>query len=116
MQKNAALLKMQERYERLKTSLLEIGLVLQGSIMPRTIIREDPDHPEKTKPYGPYHQWTRKIKGRTVIQNLTASQSKVYTRAIRENRKLEGILLKLRSISLSVLEMTTESVQKRKRG
>lgn len=115
MQKNIALLKTQERYERLKTSLLEIGLVLQGSVMPRTILREDPDHPGKMKPYGPYYQWTRKINGRTVIQNLTASQAKVYSKAIRENRKLEDILLKLRVVALSVLELTTESVQKRRR-
>ena len=98
---------------RLKRSLLTLGPALQGTILPRVIRREDPQRPGHTKDYGPYYQWTRKLEGRTVIQNLTPSQAKAYARAIRENQKLETIIAELRQTSLKILESTTKGVQKR---
>ena len=104
---------LQRRHERLKRSLLALGPTLQGSILRRVIQRADPEHPQRTKDYGPYYQWTRKLHGRTAIQNLTACQAKVFERAIRENRKLEKILAEMRAISLKMLQLTTKGVQKR---
>ena len=86
------LAELQRRHQRLKRSLLNLGPTLQGSILRRVIQRPDPERPQRTKDYGPYYQWTRKVEGRTAIQNLTASQAKVFQRAIRENRKLENTL------------------------
>jgi hypothetical protein len=106
---------LQRQYARLKNTLLSLGPVLQGTIIARTIRREDPEKPGQMKDYGPYYQWTRKREGKTVIQNLSASQSKSYAKAIREHRRLEGILGKMRELSLKVLELTTEGVAKRKR-
>jgi hypothetical protein len=104
---------LQRRHERLKRSLLALEPTILGSILRRVIQRPDPEHPQRVKDYGPYYQWTRKLNGRTVIQNLTASQAKVFERAIRENRKLEKILVEMRAISLKMLELTTEGVHKR---
>ena len=102
------------KLQRLTRSLATLGPVLQGTILPRVICREDPERPGHTKEYGPYYQWTRKLHGRTVIQNLTPSQAKVYGRAIRENQKLETILADLRETSLQLLQATTEGVRKRR--
>jgi len=107
------LAQLQRRHQRLKRSLLNLGPTLQGSILRRVIQRQDPEHPQRTKDYGPYFQWTRKVEGRTAIQNLTASQAKAFERAIRENRKLENTLDQMRVISLKLLELTTKGVQKR---
>ena len=104
---------LRRRHKRLKRSLLALGPTLQGSILRRVIQRPHPEHPQRTKDYGPYYQWTRKLHGRTVIQNLTASQAKVFKRAIRENQELEKTLAKMRAISLEMLELTTEGVQRR---
>jgi hypothetical protein len=101
------------RLECLKLSLVVLDLTIQGSILRRVIQRPDPKHPKRIKQYGPYYQWTRKLNDRTVIQNLTASQAKVFNRAIRENRKLEKTLAEIRAISLKILELTTEGVRKR---
>ena len=101
------------RYRTLTQSLSELRLTLQGTILRRIIPREDPDHPGRVKNYGPYYQWTRKEQGHTVIQNLTPSQAKVYGQAIRENRKLEKTVCEMRAISLKILTLTTEGVQKR---
>lgn len=105
---------LQKKLERLKRSLLTLGPVLQGTILPRVIRREDPERPGHTKDYGPYYQWTRKLQGRTVLQNLTPAQAKAYNRAIRENQKLEELIADMRATSLEILESTTQGVQKRK--
>ena len=104
---------LQRRHERLRRAILTLGPTIQGSILRRVIQRPDPEHPQRTKDYGPYYQWTRKLDGRTVIQNLSAAQAKVFERAIRENRKLDKTLAEIRAISLTILELTTQGVQKR---
>ena len=108
------LAELKKRHARLKSSLQALGPAIQGTILPRVIHREDPEHPGRAKDYGPYYQWTRKINGRTVLQNLTASQAKAYAAAIRENRKMERIIAEIRATSLTMLELTTQGVRKRK--
>jgi hypothetical protein len=103
-----------KEYEKLKKSFLDIGLVQQGTILPRTIQKEHPKKKEKIKTYGPYYQWTKKIKGRTVTNNLTPSQAKTYEKAIKEYRKFKNILSEMMAISSKILEKTTTSVAKRK--
>ena len=115
MPQKTKLTKMERKLERLKTSLLEIGPVAQGTILERTISREDPQRPGAMKDYGPYYQWTRKIAGRTTIQNLTPLQAKVYANAIRENHRLETIFSQMRTVSLKLLESTTQGVARRKK-
>jgi len=107
--------RLERRLQNLKRSLLDLRPAIQGSILERTIRRHDPARPGNTKAYGPYYQWTRKVAGRTAIQNLTAVQAKVYARAIRENRRLERIVADIRATSLKLLELTTPSVARRKR-
>lgn len=107
--------RLERRLQNLKRSLLDLRPAIQGSILERTIRRQDPARPGNTKAYGPYYQWTRKVAGRTAIQNLTAVQAKAYARAIRENRRLERIVADIRATSLKLLELTTPSVARRKR-
>ncbi|MBN1917471.1 MAG: hypothetical protein JW889_06140 [Verrucomicrobia bacterium] len=106
---------LEQKLQALKQSVLGLRPAIQGSILKRTIRRPDPARPGKTKAYGPYYQWTRKVAGRTAIQNLTAAQARVYARAIRENRKLDRIVADMRTISLRLLELTTPGVVRRHR-
>ncbi len=105
---------LRRRYDRLAAQLGKIGLVLQGTITERIIERADPAAPGKRKTYGPYYQWTWKRRGKTVTVNLTASQAKVYQRAIKTHRKMEKILQEMRALSLQICEATTQGVKKRK--
>ena len=105
---------LKSKHARLRKSLRSLGPAIQGTILRRVIHRDDPDSPGTIKAYGPYYQWTRKIKGRTVIQNLTPSQAKAYATAIRENRTMEKTIAEIRAISLKILELTTVGVRKRK--
>ena len=102
------------RYKQLAAGLAKVGLVLQGSITERTIVREDPAHAAKEKSYGPYYQWTWKCHGKTVTINLSATQAKVYQRAIDEHRKVEKTIEEMRVLSRQILDATTPQVLKRK--
>ena len=104
------------RHARMIARLGKLGLVLQGTITPRTIVRDDPQEPGEKKTYGPYYQWTYKRQGKTVTVNLTAAQAKVYQKAIDEHRKLEMLLEDIRTTSLQILEASTPGVIKRKQS
>jgi len=106
-----------EAIKRRRAALLrqiaKVGPVLQGSIAPRMIVRDDPEAPGKKKEYGPYHQWTWKENGKTVTVNLSQAQAGRYKKALDENKKLESLLQQLRAVSLELLEATTQGVRKR---
>jgi hypothetical protein len=108
--KNSKIIRMQARYRTLAASLENTGLILQGTITERSIESGD----DKEKVYGPYYQWTRKVRQKTVTVNLSQSQSKVYQQAIDNNKILENTISEMRDLSLKICEATTESVKKRK--
>jgi hypothetical protein len=103
------------RFERLASRLARIGPILQGTITERTITRPAPDDSEQPRTYGPYYQWTWKKRGKTVTVNLSPSQAKTYQKAIDNHRAMEEIIGELRSLSIQMLEMSTQGVKKRKR-
>jgi hypothetical protein len=105
---------MERRYSRLASKLADLGPVLQGTITERKIVRPDPKQHGKEKTYGPYYQWTWKRDGKTVTVNLSASQARVYQKAINNHRKMEEMIQEMRRLSLAILEATTEGVSKRK--
>lgn len=105
---------MERRYARLAARLARTGLVLQGSIAERTIVRPDPGAQGKEKAYGPYWQWTFKRGGKTVTVNLGAGQARTYRGAIERNRALEETVAEMRALSLRILEARTKGVKKRK--
>ena len=105
---------MEKRYARLTARIAKLGLVLQGTITERSIVRDDPESPGKDKTYGPYYQWTFKRSAKTVTVNLTPPQAKIYQLAIDNHRKMETILDEMRTLSLKILESKTPGVIKRK--
>lgn len=102
------------RYTRLVERVGKTGLILQGTILPRTIVQPDPKDPGKEKTLGPYYQWTFKKTGKTITVNLTASQAKTYQKAIDNHRRMERIIQEMRELSLQILEASTVSVKRRK--
>jgi hypothetical protein len=106
--------KKRRRHQRLKERMSGLGLILQGTISRRKILRDDPKRPDARKEYGPYYQWTFKREGKTVTVNLTSEQAKAYQKAIDNQRKMEKLLRRMRTLSLQILEETTRGVKKRK--
>lgn len=105
---------LQRRYTRLVERLGRTGLVLQGTITERTIVRPDLKDPGEEKTFGPYYQWTFKQAGKTTTVNLTASQAKAYQKAIDNHRSMERIIREMRELSRRTLEERTVSVRRRK--
>jgi hypothetical protein len=114
MGKENSVEKLFRRYDRLKSRLAKVGLILQGTITERIIVGEDPHVPGQKKSYGPYYQWTWKHKGTTKTVNLTSSQAKTYRKAIQTHRMVEKTLREMRDISLRICEAATDGVTKRK--
>jgi len=105
---------LEKEFERLKGRLLKLGPLVQGSILARRLVREDPEAPGQLRQLGPYYQWTRKIGGRTVNVNLSPAQAKAFGQAIGQHRRLEAVLDRMRALSLKMLQTSTVGVKKRK--
>lgn len=99
-----------ERYDALKAELLTVGFVCQGSVQTRQTecgkatcrCHDDPENR-----HGPYHYWTRKIRGKTVGLMLTDAELPVYREWIENNRKLERIVREMRNLSARALTLAT---------
>jgi len=114
MKMGKSLCLLQRRHRALAARLGRLGLVLQGTLLVRTVRRQDPAAPGRTKAYGPYYQWTWKHEGKTVTVNLSASQARAYQKAIANHREAERLLRQMREVSLQILEATTVAVKRRK--
>lgn len=115
MAKDRQLAALEQRYARLAARLASPGLVLQGTISevrPRRVVSPSTG---ETKTYGPYYQWTWKEAGKTVTVNLSASQRRVFGRAIANHRRAEQTLAAMRELSRQILELSTHGVAKRNR-
>jgi hypothetical protein len=115
MKKDKPIESMCRRYKRLAAKLAKTGLILQGSITERVILQKPPRGQGKQKAYGPYYQWTWKHQGKTVTVNLSPSQARKFSKAIKNHRKMEEITRQMRELSLKILDATTKGVTKRKR-
>jgi len=112
--KREAAAELKRRHQALARRLARTGLILQGTITPRTLVRPDPQAPARSKTYGPYYQWTFKRAGKTVTVNLSAGQAKIFQQAIDNHREMEKIIGKMRKLSFGICESTTQGVRKRK--
>jgi len=97
-----------ERYRALAAELPTIGYVLQGSITRRWMTCGKSACPCTDDPaarHGPYYAWTWKRGGKTVCVYLSAEQAAICAQWIKNNRRLEHIVAKLRAISRRVAQL-----------
>lgn len=102
-----ALRRYRQEYQRLKRQLQALGYICLGSITRRWITcgnlacacHRDPD-----RRHGPYYQWTRKVGGRTQTRMLNESLVRLYQEGIRNHRRFDAILEKMREVSLAAFE------------
>ena len=75
---------------------LKIPPICQGTVQKRFIKRKEPSG---WVTYGPYYVWTRKLAGKTFARHLTQEQYMTLEKAIKENKKIEKELTKIRNKS-----------------
>ncbi len=110
MDYSAALRRHEEQYDALKAQLQTVGFIGQGSILTRHLTCGRPAcrcHDDPDARHGPYHYWTRKVRGKTVGLNLTEDELVFYKEWIDNNRELERLVKEMRHISSRVLALIT---------
>ena len=99
----AGLVRYRREYERLKKQLRQMGFVCLGSIAKRWLPCGKSScvcHRDRRRRHGPYYHWTRKVDGRTESRMLPESLVRLYREGIRNHRRLDVIIKKMREVSL----------------
>src|SRR5262245_12272781 len=91
-----------KKYEKLKQELLDLGFLCVGSVS--SVYRPCGKtncscHTDPEFTHGPYYQWTRKIKGKTVSRFLNEENAKECLGWIANQRKLESIIKQMQDLS-----------------
>ena len=102
---------LQARYEKYARSLTAIGPICQGTVIKRNDVRQ---RGGKTKTYGPYYLWTRKLEGKTLSIAITQQQYSALKEAIANQKKLDKTLSQMRSLAEEIIFAQTPGVKKRK--
>jgi len=107
------LARLRRDYEAAKAQIQALGYVIPGTVQRRQYRCGKPNCRCVTEGilHGPYHQWTRKIGGKTVNLNLDHRSARQVQEWIQNNRKLRKLCHRLEKISLAVLQ-TSETMEK----
>src|SRR6266496_1562851 len=88
-------------------AIAEIGFVLPGTLTERPMRcghRNCRCHADPPALHGPYHQWTRKVAGKTVTRFLSDDQLADYSDWFGNQRRLRQLLHPLEELSLAIVE------------
>jgi len=88
-------------------AIAEIGFALPGTLTERPMRCGHPScrcHADPPALHGPYHQWTRKVAGKTVTRFLSDDQLADYGDWFDNQRRLRQLLHQLEELSLAIVE------------
>ncbi len=94
---------LQHRYDLLKAMLAGLGFFRRGSLVRRFMPCGKPGCACQASPprlHGPYYQWTRKVRGKTVTVRLTRAQADRLAEWIETGRQLHRIIRQMEQLSL----------------
>jgi hypothetical protein len=93
------------RQRQIMAEIAEIGFCLPGSLVTRTSRcgnRTCRCHTDPDRRHGPYLSWTRKVNGKTVTRNLSATQADRYRPWFDNAKRLRGLVTELERISAQI--------------
>jgi hypothetical protein len=96
------LVRLQRCYRALLDQIRDLGFIATGSVIERYTTctaagcRCHADPPQR---HGPYHQYTRKVAGKTVTVRLTPEQAERYREQIANRRRLDEIITAMEAVS-----------------
>jgi hypothetical protein len=96
------LARLRARYQQRAQEVAELGFLMRGSILQRFSRCGTPGcgcHDEPPRLHGPYRQWTRKVKGKTVTRNLSEEQVSRYREWMENAKRLDEIIQELQDLS-----------------
>ena len=98
----------EDKYRALLGELQGLGFVSPGSVALRETSCGKPgckcmaDPPRR---HGPYYQWTRKVKGKTVSRQLSPEEAELFQEWIANRRRLQGVIRDLERVSAKAGEI-----------
>jgi len=97
----------QQRYDVLRRSLASLGYFRRGSLIQRFTLCGKPGcscQASPPQPHGPYHQWTRKVRGKTVTVRLSPAQAELLAGWIAAGRELDRALAQMERLAMRATE------------
>ena len=88
-------------------ALARAGFALPGTLADRMTRCGHPGcrcHADPPQLHGPYHQWTRKINGKTVTRILTDDQLADYQPWFDNQRRLRDLITELETLSQEIAD------------
>ena len=92
---------------RIARELARSGFILPGTLTERLTRCGRANcrcHADLPVLHGPYHQWTRKVSGKTVTRLLTDDQLADYQDWFDNQRRLRSLVAELEALSLEIAE------------
>ena len=87
--------------------LAAVNFALPGTVADRMTRCGHPGcrcHADPPQLHGPYHQWTRKVHGKTVTRILTDDQLADYQPWFDNHKRLRQLITELEELSLAIAE------------
>jgi len=73
-------------------------------------------HADPPRLHGPYYQWTRKVKGKTVTVRLSEQQARLLKQWIANARRLDKTLAEMQRLSERITEPLFAAARKPPKG
>ncbi|MDA8039182.1 MAG: hypothetical protein M0Z69_08475 [Actinomycetota bacterium] len=87
--------------------LADAGFALPGTLLERTHVCGKPNcrcSADPPRPHGPFHQWTRKVDGKTVTRRLNDEQKARYGTWFDNAKRIRQLVAELEALSLRIAE------------
>ncbi|MFZ2225566.1 MAG: DUF6788 family protein [Candidatus Deferrimicrobium sp.] len=101
-------------YETIKRLVTDVGFIRRGSVVRRFMPCGKPGcRCQATPPrlHGPYYQWTRKVRGKTVTVRLSQEEAALMQEWIANGRRLNKLVSRMETLSLQVTERMLRQVR-----
>ena len=109
----------ENRFETLKASVTDLGPIRRGTVLHRFRQCGRPNCRCLADPpqlHGPYYEWTRKVKGKTVSVSVTKEQARLLKQWIANARRLDKIVADMQLVSSRITEPLFLAARKPPRG
>jgi hypothetical protein len=96
-----------QRYETLKRQIATVGFLRRGTVVQRWTTCGKATCACQTDPsqrHGPYYQWTRKVKGKTVTVRLPPHQARLFAEWIANARALDALIGQMERLSTRITD------------
>lgn len=100
--------RLESRHRALAARLAATGFITRGSVVQSTSTCGTPTcrcHTDPSLRHGPYWQWTRAVKGKTVTRRLRPDEARRFQQWVANRRRAEAILEQMEALTLKAAEL-----------